>query len=200
MYESRKLSPEERKRQVEKRIQRGYPAHAPPHPIRDAQYYLLTAACYEHRHRMTTVERRYQLLEHWIAESPQRGLDIEAWVVLPNHYHLLVRVSDFDQVGKIARLVHGRTARSWNVVDKMQGRKVWYRYTDRAIRSERHYYTTLNYIHYNPVKHGLVASPYGWEPSSLNWYREHQGRDWLRDLWVSYPLKSYGESWDAFGS
>lgn len=193
MYKSRKLSPEERKKQVDERIRRGYPAHAPPHPIRNAKYYLLTAACYEHQRYMSALSRRLQVLEQWKEEGSSRGLDIEAWVILPNHYHLLVQVDDFDQVGVVARLAHGRTSRQWNREDNRPGRKVWYRYTDRAIRSERHYYTTLNYIHYNPVKHRLVSSPYDWEPSSLGWYLEHRGRDWLRDLWARYPLKSYGE-------
>jgi len=197
MYESRKLSPEERKRRAEERVRRGYPAHAPPHPVRGAQHYLVTAACYEHREHMPTADRRHQLLAQWTEEGRHRGLEIAAWVVLPNHYHLLIRVDDFEQVGVTARLVHGRTSRKWNKADGSPGRKVWYRYTDRAIRSERHYYTTLNYIHYNPVKHGLAESPYDWEPSSVGWYLEQYGREWLRDLWTRYPLKSYGEGWDA---
>ena len=146
---------------------------------------------------MPTADRRHQLLAQWTEEGRHRGLEIAAWVVLPNHYHLLIRVDDFEQVGVTARLVHGRTSRKWNKADGSPGRKVWYRYTDRAIRSERHYYTTLNYIHYNPVKHGLAESPYDWEPSSVGWYLEQYGREWLRDLWTRYPLKSYGEGWDA---
>jgi putative transposase len=94
---------------------------------------------------------------------------------------LLVHVTQFQALGEIFRRVHGRTSRDWNQEERTQGRKVWYRYNDRAIRSEGHYYTTLNYIHYNPVKHGLVASPYDWTWSSVHWYRETKGREWLRD-------------------
>jgi putative transposase len=126
------------------------------------------------------------------------GMDIRAWAVLSNHYHLLVQVIDFDALGGIFRSVHGPTARQWNLEDDALGRKVWYRFADRAIRSEGHYYTTLNYIHYNPVKHGGVQSPYDWAESSVHWYREHHGRDWLRDLWVRYPLRDYGRGWDDF--
>ena len=64
------------------------------------------------------------------------------------------------------------------------------------MRSKGHYCTTLNYIHYNPVKHGQVASPYDWEWNSVHWYLEHYGREWLRDLWRKYPLRDYGKSWD----
>ena len=77
-------------------------------------------------------------------------------------------------------------------------RKVWYRWCDRAIRSERHYYTTLNYIHYNPVKHSLVKSPYEWVESSVHWYLQAYGRQWLRDSWTQYPVQDYGSDWDVF--
>ena len=120
-----------------------------------------------------------------------------AWAVLLNHYHLLVHVTEFGALGDIFRLVHGPTAREWNLQDDALGRKVWYRFTDRAIRSERHYYTVLNYIHHNPVKHGWAESPYDWEESSVHWYLIHQGRDWLRDSWVRYPVRDYGRGWDA---
>jgi putative transposase len=76
------------------------------------------------------------------------------------------------------------------------GRKIWYRYCDRAIRSQRHYYTTLNYIHYNPVKHDLVKSPYDWLESSVHWYLETYGREWLRETWVRYPVRDYGKGWN----
>ena len=58
------------------------------------------------------------------------------------------------------------------------------------------HYATLNYIHYNPVKHRWAAAPYDWTESSVHWYREHFGREWLRELWSSYPLRDYGRGWD----
>ena len=50
MYTYRKLSPKEQKEIVEERIKSGIPAHQPPHPTQNADYYLLTAACYKHKH------------------------------------------------------------------------------------------------------------------------------------------------------
>jgi putative transposase len=196
MYEYRKLSLEEREALVEERRARGFPLHAPPHPNQEAGCYLLTAACYEHRKHMVEQVRRRQVLDLLFEHSILRGIELRAWVVLPNHYHLLASVPDFTILSELFRRVHGATTRYWNQEEGTPGRRVWYRYTDRAIRSERHYCTTLNYIHYNPVKHGCVGLPYDWEESSVAWYLEHYGRDWLRDLWVSYPLRAYGEGWD----
>ncbi|TBR61941.1 transposase [Westiellopsis prolifica IICB1] len=208
MYEYRKLTPEQKAELVEYRLSRGYPPHAPPHPVQDKQFYLLTAACYEHQCYMYSESRRQQLLnmifdyfgnlgnEEMSTEALTTNLTICAWIILPNHYHLLVRVVNFEILSELFRRIHGKLSRQWNLEDNITKRKVWYRWSDRAIRSEQHYYTTLNYIHYNPVKHGLVKSPYDWIESSVHWYLQANGRQWLRDLWVQYPVLGYGKDWD----
>ena len=196
MYEYRKLTSEQRKQLVEERLSWGYPPHQPPHLVLDDAFYLLTAACYEHRHHLHTPERRQTVLDSLFEQFIQHGMEIRAWTVLTNHYHLLAHVTEFEALGKMFGQVHGRTSHAWNQLDNRRGRKIWRRYGDRAIRSERHYYTTLNYIHYNPVKHGLVPSPYDWPWSSVHWYVEHEGREWLRDLWRRYPIRGYGRGWD----
>jgi putative transposase len=196
MYEYRKLTPEQRAELVKQRLAQGDPPHSPPHPVRDQPFYLLTATCYEHVRHMQSQRRRQQVLDALLEQFITTGMEIHAWAILPNHYHLLVHVTGFDALGGIFRLVHGPTARQWNLEDDTLGRKVWYRFADRAIRSERHYYTTLNYIHYNPVKHGWVKSPYDWAESSVHWYLAHYGREWLRDLWTRYPVRDYGRGWD----
>ena len=195
MYEYRKLSLEERAALVQERRARGYPPHQPPHPVRDQPYYLLTATCYLHANRMPTPERRQQLLDALFEAFVTAGIEINAWVVLPNHYHLLAHVHNFAMLGRLYRRVHGPTARLWNLEDGLTG-SVWYSFADRAIRSDRHYCTTLNYIHYNPVKHRWARSPYAWAESSVHWYLATMGREWLRELWAQYPLRDYGRGWD----
>ena len=196
MYEYRKLTPEQREQLVQERLAQGKPPHQPPHPVRGQKLYLLTAACYEHVHHLRAPERRQAVLDLLFEQFIQHGMAIHAWAIATNHYHVLVHVAEFETLGDVFRRVHGRMSYIWNEEEDARGRKVWYRYSDRAMRSEGHYYTTLNYIHYNPVKHGLVASPYDWPWSSVHWYLEHEGREWLRDLWRRYPIRDYGKSWD----
>ena len=65
------------------------------------------------------------------------------------------------------------------------------------MRNEIHLNQTLDYIHYNPVKHGLVQDVYDWPWSSLFWYEDDKGRDWLRKLWRKYkPSDDFGKDWD----
>jgi putative transposase len=60
--------------------------------------------------------------------------------------------------------LHGRTARAVNRLDGAEGREVWYNYRDTRLTFEKSYLARLNYVHQNPVKHGLVrvANQYRW--------------------------------------
>ena len=195
MYEYRKLNPEQKAILVQERLAKGFPRHSPPHPIKDSQFYLITTTCYEHKCRINSIERRQQLLNEIFNKFINQGIEILAWIVLPNHYHLLTKTVDFKDLSKTFRLIHGSLARQWNLEENTTG-KIWYSFSDRAIRSEGHYYTTLNYIHYNPVKHNWAKSPYDWHESSVHWYLENYGREWLRNRWVEYPVSDYGKGWD----
>ncbi len=58
------------------------------------------------------------------------------------------------------------------------------------------YYYTLNYIHFNPTKHGYVQKPLEWPGSSVHWYLQPRGVEWLRDARREYPMRDYGKGWD----
>jgi putative transposase len=121
-----------------------------------------------------------------------------AWCVLSNHYHVLVQIGDIRFFTKTLGQLHGRTSHQMNAEDGQRGRQVWHRAQDRCMRSERHFYTTLNYIHNNPVKHGYVTRWPAWPFSSFPWYLQTYGREWVYDVWREYPVNRYGAAWDNF--
>lgn len=51
-----------------------------------------------------------------------------------------------------------------NGLDNLPNRKIWYQFWDSHITNQTSYFARLNYVHKNPVKHGLVgqASNYPW--------------------------------------
>jgi putative transposase len=196
MYEYRKLTPEQKEQVLRQRRLKGYPLHSPPHLYETEGWFLITAATYEHKHYFTAAQDREWLLGELFQELGAVGIDFAGWVVLPNHYHLLVRCNLLAIISQPLRRAHARTARELNRRDNAEGRQVWYRFSDRLIRNERHYYTTLNYIHYNPIKHGYAEKALDWSCSSAHWYVEHLGIDWLCDVWSKYPVRDYGKGWD----
>ena len=197
MYEYRKLTEIERHDVVEQRKKRGFPWHRPPHPETDLNYRIVTATCFEHK-KILDSEFRLRWFEQELLESLKNNEPIScaAWCVLPNHYHLLVRVGNFKGFSANLGKLHGRTSYKINKEDQNRGRKVWYRSQDRVMRSQAHFYTSLNYIHNNPVKHGYVKKWQNWPFSSIHWYFNCKGRDWLLDKWKKYPLRDYGAKWD----
>ncbi len=89
-YEYRKLSLPEREELVRYRGERGYPLHAPPHPFREAGYYLITAAIFEHAPVMNSPERRTEFEKLLMDAMKEIQAEMICWVVLPTHYHTLL--------------------------------------------------------------------------------------------------------------
>lgn len=195
-YEYRQLPTEEQKALVSELLQRGFPPHRPPHIEQGPGYYLLTAAIYEHRPLIEPSERRSSFQNALLNAFDKPEQTVVAWVILPTHYHTLVWLPSLKSVTSIFKLLHGRTSREWNIQDMCVGRKVWYRYSDRAIRNEAHFYRTINYLHANPVRHGYVQRSGNWAWSSLARYLDTVGRYWMVQVWNTYPIGNYGDGWD----
>ncbi|MGQ9680928.1 MAG: REP-associated tyrosine transposase [Anaerolineae bacterium] len=195
-YEYRRLTPAEREEVLRYRREQGHPLHSPPHLYRDEGWYLLSAANYEHAPMMAAPERRTEFEGRLLAAMASIRVEVAAWVVLPNHYHVLAGGVSFPSLSAALKRLHGAISYEWNAADGKRGRRVWYKYSDRAIRSDRHYFAALNYLHYNPVKHGYVEDAYEWPWQSLGSYLEALGRDWLRSTWREYPPGDMGKGWD----
>jgi putative transposase len=94
--------------------------------------------------------------------------ELHAWVVMPNHVHLLFTLVEGESLDKVMKSLKSFTARRCN---KALGRSgnFWYReYFDRYIRNEKHFSDVVDYIEYNPVKAGLCTKPEHWKRSSAH--------------------------------
>lgn len=126
----------------------------------------------------------------------ERNCSIFAWCVLPNHYHLLIRTDKIDELRSRLGKFHGSSSFHWNGEDNLRGRRVWFRCVERPMRSERHFWATLNYIHNNSVKHGYVKRWQDWPFSSAKQFIEKYGRERTLEIWKEYPVLEYGVGWD----
>lgn len=112
-----------------------------------------------------------------VSEAFQQGADREyalyAWVVMPNHVHVLIRTYQGCPLSEIVRRWKGGTAYE---INKWLGRRgrIWQRdYYDRFMRNDRNFVTAVRYIEMNPVKAGLAEAPelYRWSSA----FRRKQG-------------------------
>jgi putative transposase len=197
MYEWRKMTPEQRREALEGRKKLRRPWHGPPHRQSDQETYHLSAACYEHKPIIGTSPRRMADFEAQLLDALcPCAKEIFAWCVLPNHYHVLLEVTDLEALSPKIKELHGPLAFEWNGEERARGRKVWHRFADRAIRSEAHFRSTMNYDHHNPVHHGYVKRWQDWPFSSAAAWLEEVGEDRAAEIWKDYPLLDYGKGWD----
>ncbi len=107
--------------------------------------------------------------------------EILAIVLLTDHLHCIWSLPDGDSdFSNRWRLVKSRFTRSFlhaggaETTPSRSRRKhvergVWQRrFWERAVRDEDEFERMCHYIHYNPVKHGLVRCPHDWSYSSFH--------------------------------
>ena len=197
MYLWRKLTEKQRGELMEYRRRQELPWHSLPHRQSEKIHYLLSAACYEHQPVIGRNLERMAAFEKTLLETCKFKTErIVAWCVLPNHYHVLVEARSILKLVYAIGKMHGRLSFYWNGEDRRRGRKVWFNCAERYMRSERHFWATLNYIHHNPVHHGYVKHWQDWPFSSAGAYLAAVGKETALENWRAYPLLDYGKTWD----
>ena len=91
--------------------------------------------------------------------------DLRAWVIRPNHAHLLFYVQDVPMT-QLVDSWKGFTAKEANKILGRKGRFWQLGYWDTFMRDGEHESKTRRYIENNPTKAMLVASPKDWPWSS----------------------------------
>lgn len=193
------MTPKQRREAVEYRRLRERPWHSPPHwEFAGLHQFMISASCYEHKPVIgMTPERIAECERELLVLCSSCATNTYAWCILPNHYHLLIhtdRLKDFRAaLGKF----HGRTSFKWNGEDNRRGRQVWHNCLDRVIKSQRHFWATINYIHHNPVHHGYSKKWQDWPWSSAADFLERVGKESALKIWRDYPVWDYGKTWDC---
>jgi putative transposase len=197
MYRWRKLTPEQREEERIQRHLRRRPEHSPGHHNHVSGPFLITSTCYEHRPYIgRSPERMDAFSSELLQVLGDHSRQVEAWVILPNHYHALVVVDSCRPLLQALGRLHGRTSRLWNQQDGQMGRKVWFNTLDRIIEGDRHFVTAIHYIHHNPVKHGHARKWDDWKWSSAADYIAKIGREEALRRWTEFPLLHFGSGWD----
>jgi putative transposase len=148
------------------------------------------------RRRFLCEERaRFCLRRCFRDVQARRPFEIVAIVLLPDHLHCLWQLPDGDadfstRWGLIKKALTqnwialgGPEAPTSEARARRSDRGVWQRrFWEHTIRDEGDYQRHMDYIHYNPVKHGLVICPHRWPYSSL--------RRWVR-------FRVYADDWQC---
>ena len=145
--------------------------HAPVHKLGSDGVYIVTGATLYKEHFFAGETRLRMLEDQLLTLASDYRWQLEAWAVFVNHYHFVSR-STYNSVSldKFLTHLHADTAREVNKLEDKSGRQVWFNFWDTKLTYEKSYLARLNYVHQNPVKHGLVpvANQYPW--CSAAWF------------------------------
>ena len=148
--------------------------HAPVHQLSVRGTYFVTASTYQRLHHFRGADRLRVLHRGLLTVARDFGWQLEAWAVFANHYHFVAHSpADAPEASNLADMLsvlHVKTAGWINRLHRTPGRQVWFNFWETRLTFQRSYLTRLNYVHQNPVKHGLVpvANQYPW--CSAAWF------------------------------
>ena len=141
------------------------------------------------RDRCLLVEHIGALRAAFVQARAPRPFVVVAAVVLPDHLHCIWRLPN-DDADNGTRWRHIKTAfsRSLPAHERRTSRRrlkaergIWQRrYWEHLIRDERDLHHHIDYVHFNPVKHGHVARAADWPHSSFHRYVR---AGWLANDW-----------------
>lgn len=129
--------------------------------------YFFTLVAHDRLPVLTSDNVRVALRAAVQSVREEHPFHVEAWVLLPDHLHCIWRLPEDDadysmRWAKIKRLTRHHIGIS-------AGQKLWQpRYWEHCIRNENDFTNHIDYIHWNPVKHGLVRSAAEWPYSTFN--------------------------------
>lgn len=158
--------------------------------------FFLTIVTHRRRPLFADEENVRRLRAATLTVMNERPFEIVASVVLPDHLHFMWTLPDGDsdfsaRVGRIkVEFTKALRAAGDAVGDahptsvsraKHRESDVWQRrFWEHCVRDQEDFNEHLDYIHYNPVKHGLIDCPHAWGASSFGkWVAsDHYAHDW----------------------
>ena len=154
------------------------------------QAHYLTFSCFKSQPFLNKDRSRLWFIDALKNARTKHGFELWAWVIMPEHVHLLVLPKNDVTISKILNAIKlsvGKTASNWvqdhapdflpKMIDIQPNGKIAFRFWqrgggyDRNICSVDEVYEKIHYIHKNPVRRGLVNHPEDWLWSS---FRAHE--------------------------
>lgn len=137
-------------------------------------YVFITVVTHQ---RQKLLIQNIDLLKKCLKRAIQKyGFEIFALVVLDDHFHMIIKLNEYRNYSNIVGSL--KKYFSYNISSEIEQNKsrkkrkektVWQRrFYEHIIRNEADLARHLDYIHYNPIKHGYVNSAAKWKFSSFN--------------------------------
>ncbi len=144
----------------------------------DGYSYFLTVVT--HQRNPILIDNIALLRESFTASKARYDFKIDAIVVLPDHFHVVITPKISTEYPGIIRSIKYHFSKNCRPKyyehlnqsasrAKRGNKPVWQkRYFEHTIRNEKDWTMTMEYMYHNPVKHGYAVSVREWAYSSFN--------------------------------
>ena len=145
--------------------------------------YFFTVVSYNRRAILCDTPIRDALRQAIITTATRFPFTIDAWVLMPDHLHAIwtLPADDVDYSRRwalIKRFVSKQCGGLYQDNEQLSASSIakresniWQRrFWEHVIRDDNDFEQHMNYLHYNPIKHGLVNSLTDWEYSTFHRY------------------------------
>lgn len=170
--------------------------------------YFFTLVTYQRQKIFSSPPARVLFLKTIEYVYTYHPFTMEAYCLLPDHVHFLWQLPEEDadysmRISSIKRHFSIKFRQQFNIpelenISRINRREstIWQRrFWDHFIRDEDDLQRHIDYIHYNPVKHGLVNNVRDWQSSSFFDYVRlgYYDLNWGENIHFRDSLDSFGE-------
>ena len=143
--------------------------------------HFINFSCYRRLPLLVTARRRDALLRLIERARKQYRCPILGYVIMPDHLHILIAPPEIGTPSTFMKAMKQRSSRQFRARKKknktralftdLRPKHFWQRrFYDFNVFTDHKRVEKLRYMHRNPVKAGLVASPEQWRWSSFRFY------------------------------
>jgi len=169
----------------------------PPHKVWETGFYFVTARTLEGQHLLRPDKYKQILLDTIHEKTKKFNFPLTAYAILQNHYHLILNVKEPEKFAKLMGEINGASSKHINDADHVIDRKIWWNYFEKLLENEADFYKHLNYIHQNPIKHG-ISKKFEYDFSSYGSWVKKKGKEYLEDSFRKYPIVDFVAFNDEF--
>ncbi|MDR3490651.1 MAG: transposase [Gammaproteobacteria bacterium] len=156
-------------------------------------YYFFTLVTHKRRPLFSDDENVEKLRVAIRKVKINHPFSLTAFVILPDHMHCIWKLPSNDKNFSTRwRLIKNYFSREMqSPINLRKEKEIWqHRFWEHCIRDENDWRQHMDYIHYNPVKHNLVASPKNWKHSSFYYWVE---RGWYEENWALGEIDDFSK-------
>lgn len=123
----------------------------------------------------------------------RKEIEVHAFCLMTTHFHLLLK-SPEGGLSTAMKRIENSYVRRFNIERRRDGSLFRGRYTSKLVESEAYRRILIRYIHFNPVKAGIVSKPKEYRYSSAWMLSQQRKTKWLSDYWLGAEERELTEA------